>query len=140
MAGGLDQDMAAQFLYTKLTQAAGLAGLTVYEGGAPAGATYPLVTFESVPFIAPTLTAEGVYVLGRARYRVKVHAKDKPFSYLRPYKAAAYASVHRQQLVSVTSGEVYAAIGQEEIREEQDVDGVVYRRAGFEVEITGRSG
>lgn len=140
MAGGLDQDMAAQFLYTKLTQAAGLAGLVVYEGGAPAGAVYPLITFEAVPFVAPTLTAEGVYVLGRARYRVKVHAKDRPFSYLRTYKAAAYAALHRVQLVSVTSGEVYAAICLDEIREEQDVDGVVYRRAGFEVEITGRSG
>ena len=140
MAGGLDEDMAAQFLYTKLTQAAGLAGLTVYEGGAPSSAVYPLITFEAVPFVAPTLTAEGVYVLGRARYRVKVHAKDRPFSYLRTYKAAAYAALHRVQLVSVTSGEVYAAICLDEIWEEQDVDGVVYRRAGSEVEITGRSG
>ena len=67
MAGGLDQDMAAQFLYTKLTQAAGLAGLVVYEGGAPAGAVYPLITFESVPVVAPTLTADGAYGLGRGR-------------------------------------------------------------------------
>lgn len=140
MAGGLDQDMAAQFLYTKLTQAAGLAGLTVYEGGAPSGASYPLVTFESIPFVPPTLTAEGVYVLGRSQWRVKVHAKDKPFSFLRPYKSAIHAALHRHPLDNVTSGEVYAAICGIEVREEQDVDGVVYRRAGFEVEITGRSG
>ena len=140
MAGGLDQDMAAQFLYTKLTQAAGLAGVPVFEGSAPSGVGYPLITFEAVPFVAPTLTTEGVYVLGRARFRVKVHAKDKPFSYLLPYKAAIYAALNRQQLVTTRSGEVYAAICGIEVREEQDVDGVVYRRAGCEVEITGRSG
>lgn len=140
MAGGLDQDMAAQFLYTKLSQAAGLAGIVKYEGGAPSSALYPFITFEAVPFVAPTLTAEGVYVLGRVRFRVKVHAKDKPFSYLRSYKAAIYAALHRVQDVSVTSGQVYAAICLDEIREEQDVNGVVYRRVGHEVEITGRSG
>jgi len=140
MAGGLDQDMAAQFLYSKLTQAAGLAGVPAYEGGAPSTAVYPFVTFEAVPFVAPTLTSDGTYVLGRVRYRVKVHGKDKPYSYLRTYKAAVYAALHRQQLVNVTSGQVYAAMCGAEIREEQDVDGVVYRRAGFEVEITGRSG
>jgi hypothetical protein len=138
MAGGNDTEAAAEFLYTKLAAAAGLTGLTIYDGGAPASATLPFVSFEWYPSFGITNSATGNYVLSRPHYRIKIHAKEQPFSALATYKKAAYDAVH-QKTATTSHGQTLGAVVVDEFKEEEEQAGVTFRRLGIEVEITVRS-
>ena len=139
MSSGLDLGVSAQHLYAKLTGAAGLAGLSVYEGLAPDDAADVFVSFEYLPEDRPlTLGTGATYILSRPRYKVAAIGKDKPYSLLRGYAQAIYLALHNTSstLAGGTCSSIVSSPFQQEDPEE---GGVIYRHAGWIIEAYTRS-
>lgn len=139
MAEGLDLGVSAQHLYAKLTAAAGLTGLTVYEGIAPDNAADVFVTFEYFQEDrAVTMGTGAIYFMSRPRYKVVAIGKDRPFSALRTYGQAIYGALHNtsSSLASGTCTTIAVSPFQQEDPEE---GGVIYRHAGWIIECFTRS-
>lgn len=139
MSSGLDLGVTAQHLYAKLTAAAALSGLTVYEGIAPDDAADVFVSFEYLAEDRPlTMGTGAIYILSRPRYKVVTTGKDKPYSLLRTYAQGIYNALHNTSsaLAGGTCNTLASAPFQQEDPEE---GGVIYRHAGWIIEAYTRS-
>lgn len=141
MASGLDLGVCAQHLYTKLTAAAGLAGLTVYEGIAPDDADEDagFVTFEYLQEDRPVTSAVGaIYIMSRPRYKVVATGKDQAFSVLRGYGQHIYNALHGVSSV-LASGTITTVAVSPFQQEDPEDGGVIFRHAGWIIEAYTRS-
>ena len=139
MAEGLDLGVVAQHLYAKLTAAAGLTGLTVYEGIAPDTAAETFVTFEHLQEDRPVTMGTGAtYIMSRPRYKVVAIGKDRPYSALRTYGQAIYAALHNTSS-SLAAGTCTTVAGSPFQQEDPEEGGVIYRHAGWIIECYTRS-
>ena len=139
MAEGLDLGVCAQHLYAKLTGAAGLSGLTVYEGIAPDDAADTFVSFEYLQEDRPVTMATGaIYIFSRPRYKVVATGEGVDYATLRGYGQHIYTALHKVSSV-LASGTITTVAVSPFQQEDPEEGGVIFRHAGWIVEAYARS-
>jgi hypothetical protein len=139
MAEGLDLGVCAAHIYTKLTAAAGLTGLGVYEGIAPDDAADTFVSFEYLQEDRPvTMGVGAIYFMSRPRYKVIATGEDVSYATLRTYGQAIYNALHKVSSALATGTITTVAVSPFQ-QEDPEEGGVIFRHAGWIVEAYTRS-
>lgn len=136
---GLDLAAAAGHIYTQLAATPALAGLTIVEGVAPASVACPYIRFEYLSGVGRLVLGTGAtYIMGKPQYTVRVIAKDQPYSALDSYVQGIYTALHNTRSSSA-SGEVFGSVVLEPLQYDEIDEGMIYRHAGWTVQVYTRS-
>lgn len=139
MSSGGDLGVTRRHIYSKLTAAAALSGLTIVEGITDDDAPDTFVAFEYLPEDRPmTMGTGATYLFTRPRYKVVVVGKNVPFSALDAYAVGIYTALHN--ISSTASDGTCSTLCVAPLQLEEPEDGGVrYRQAGWIVEAYTRS-
>jgi hypothetical protein len=133
-----ETNIVASWLYTTLHGDATLLAAApggVYEDAAPRGTVFPVVIFALQDAI-DSLTVNGVCILVRATYQVKVVTQGASYAALDGAAARINTLLHRVT-GSAGGGAIYSSVRVEPLRYREDADGVEYRHLGglYEIQV-----
>lgn len=125
-------DAADKWITAKLTgdtALAALVGARIYDGEAPPGAGYPLVTWTAASPPRDVMAEGGERILSVAVYLVQAFAQGRDYDPLRPIAKRIDQILH-QARGTVTDGVVFGCVRESAIKLPEMRDGQSYRRLG----------
>ena len=125
-------DAADMWITAKLTgdtTLATLVGTRIYDGEAPPGAAYPLVTWIAASPPRDVMAEGGERILSIAVYLVQVFGQGRDYGLLRPIANRIDELLH-QARGTVTDGVVFGCVRESVVKLAEVHEGQSYRRLG----------
>ena len=125
-------DAADKWITAQLTGDAALAALVgarIYDGEAPPGAAYPLVTWTAASPPRDVMAEGGERILSIAVYLVQVFGQGRDYGLLRPIANRIDELLH-QARGTVTDGVVFGCVRESAVKLAETYEGQSYRRLG----------
>lgn len=136
---GLDLAVADQHIYTKLRAQVALTGLDIVDSLERPTTPDLYIRFEYLDGVGRLVRGTGsIYIMGKPQYTVRVIAKELPFSALDSYVQAIYNALDNTSSTN-DDGEVFGTVVLEPIKYPETDEGMIYRHAGWTVQVYTRS-